>query len=165
MKQIFELPYYIDEQGTVYTYKLKTKKTYLSNSGYKYVILRINGKNKCYYNHRLVALHYLSNPNNYPQVNHIDGDKLNNNLNNLEWCNNSINSIHAYKLGLRIAPKHLHKKGEEHLNSKLNETQVKEIKFRLNKKEKMTELAKEYNVHINTIKRIKWNITWTHITI
>ena len=165
MKQIFESPYYIDEQGIVYTHKLKVKQTYLSNSGYKYVVLRINGKNKCYYNHRLVALHYLLNPNNYPQVNHIDGNKLNNNLDNLEWCNNSMNSIHAFKNKLRTAPKHLYKKGEDGSNSKLTEQQVREIKSKLQQKYKMVDLCKEYKVHINTIKRIKGNITWSHITI
>lgn len=50
--------------------------------------------------HRLLAINFISNPNNYKCVNHIDGNKLNNNLNNLEWCSYSENTKHAYKLGL-----------------------------------------------------------------
>ena len=56
--------------------------------------------------HRLVALAFIPNPSNYDQVNHIDCDKLNNNVNNLEWCNNSMNQLHAYKNGLQDRSKY-----------------------------------------------------------
>jgi hypothetical protein len=77
------------------------KKTFISNSGYERVSLWLNGKNKKFSIHRLVAIKYLKNPNNYEFINHKDGNKLNNNVNNLEWCTNSENMKHAYKTGLQ----------------------------------------------------------------
>lgn len=50
--------------------------------------------------HRLVASHFIPNPSGLPQVNHINGDKQDNRVENLEWCDNSTNQIHAYKAGL-----------------------------------------------------------------
>jgi len=65
------------------------------------------GYTKVYFNkklislHRLVALTFIPNPNNYPQVNHKNGIKSDNRVENLEWCNNSMNQIHAYFIGLK----------------------------------------------------------------
>ncbi len=51
--------------------------------------------------HKLVALHYLPNPYGYSQINHKDGNKLNNDVDNLEWCSSKENIQHAFKIGLR----------------------------------------------------------------
>lgn len=72
-----------------------------SNSTYYMVrITDINGKTHKKYIHRLMAEVFLDNTNMYPEVNHKDGNKHNNNLDNLEWVTKSENSKHAYKLGL-----------------------------------------------------------------
>ena len=69
-------------------------------NGYVYVYLYNNGVYKNVRLHKLVAKTFIPNPNNLPQVNHKDGNKLNNHVKNLEWCTASENIKHAYKLGL-----------------------------------------------------------------
>lgn len=72
------------------------------NYGYYLVVnLRKNGKNKVWFVHRLVAEAFINNPNKYPIVNHIDGNKHNNKADNLEWCTYAHNNIHALNNGLR----------------------------------------------------------------
>ena len=62
-----------------------------------------NGKYKCIRTHRLVAIHFIPNPDNKPEVNHKDGNKFNNRADNLEWVTSSENQLHAYRTGLQKA--------------------------------------------------------------
>ena len=80
----------------------------LINSGYYKVMLSKNGGYKNKTLHRLVAETFIPNPENKPQVNHKDGNKLNSNVDNLEWVTNSENSAHAIDIGLNVGYK-LHK--------------------------------------------------------
>lgn len=80
----------------------KIKSTFITNSGYIAVDLFKKSRAERFLVHRLVAKIFIPNPNNLPQVNHIDGNKQNNNINNLEWCSNSQNMKHAYKNKLEI---------------------------------------------------------------
>ena len=85
--------YMIDEEGKVFnTTTNKYLKGSIGENGYKYYRLSKNGKKKMFYAHRLVAEHFLDNPKNLPIINHIDGNKLNNNVNNLEWVSYSDNT-------------------------------------------------------------------------
>lgn len=70
----------------------------LSCWGYYVVHIHLGDKNKILPVHRLVALSFVDNPENKPQVNHIDGNKKNNNADNLEWCTASENCIHREKI-------------------------------------------------------------------
>lgn len=77
-------------------------KANISNRGYYYVMLNKNGKQEHKMIHILMAKAFIPNINNYPIVNHKDGNKLNINLDNLEWCTYSHNNKEAYRLGLKI---------------------------------------------------------------
>ena len=95
-KIIAEFPnYIITKDGKVYN---SQRKRYLilkkHVTGYVGVTLSNEMKNKSYNVHRLVALLFIDNPNSLPEVNHIDFDKTNNNVVNLEWVSRSDNNKH-----------------------------------------------------------------------
>ena len=90
----------------------------LSTSGYYSVMLYKDGTHKTFYVHRLAALSFIPNPDNKPQVNHKDGNKLNNTLENLEWVTISENQKHAISHGLRTPSPMIGKFGKLNHNSK-----------------------------------------------
>ena len=93
--------------------RIKILKTGLDGWGYLYVALTKNKKARNKKIHRLVAENFIPNNNKFEQVNHIDGNKKNNNVNNLEWCNRQHNMQEAFRLGLVGRPK-----SKEHYKSK-----------------------------------------------
>lgn len=82
-----------------------TRKLKVDKHGYFVVCLKANGVSKTCTVHRLVAMAFLPNPNGLTQINHKDGNKLNNAVQNLEWCSPQVNIQHAYKHGLISAEK------------------------------------------------------------
>jgi hypothetical protein len=134
----------------------------------KQVSLSKNGNIKRKSVHRLVAIAFIPNPKNKPCINHKDGDRTNNNVNNLEWCTHSENTIHAYKNGL--FPDDMNS-GSKNGRAKLNESQVKEIRTRFYKADKKTtfikdiyhELMKDYGVSRGTIHRIVKKTHWKSV--
>lgn len=129
---IFAPNWQVDESGRVrrrIIYKNDCKKKYAID-GWYYSTLRTTGAGYLCFGgsnnwlvHRAVAMTFIPNPDNKPTVNHIDGDKTNNNVDNLEWATYSENTQHALKSGLIKTGKDSHmygKTGENHPCSSAN---------------------------------------------
>lgn len=108
--RIKSIPHVIkaNKDGGIRTTEEHMKNTYIGWHGYVWVALCKNGKSKTHSVHRLVALTFIENPNKLPAVNHIDGNKENNSVENLEWCTNHENQMHASKNGLLPKSKRLY---------------------------------------------------------
>jgi len=139
-----------------FTLKEKIIKGGIDTSGYNHIPLRHKGVRKSLSVHRLVALHFIPNPDNLPEVNHKDGNKLNNNDWNLEWNTRSENMKHAY---INYLCKD--KSGIGNGRAVLCEVDVLEI--RKSKIRPIRLLAEEYNVSPSCIESIIKRKTWNHI--
>lgn len=92
--------YMIYPDGRVFGKMNKFLRLAVASSGYVNLNLRQDGKQTTFLLHRVVATLFIPNPHNYPEVNHKDGNKLNNHYKNLEWVTRPVNVQHAYKTGL-----------------------------------------------------------------
>lgn len=97
----------------------RTLKSWVATSKYPTVQLTRNAVSKSCSVHRLVAIAFLNNPHNFAEVNHINGDKLDNRLENLEWCDKSHNQRHSLAIGLRKRYR-----GASNKNSKITQLQA-----------------------------------------
>lgn len=142
-------------------YKQKFKgillKSKLTQDGYYEICLFKNQKRKFIRTHRVVAFAFIKNEKNKPMINHKDCNKLNNNVNNLEWVTVKENSIHAYKNNLVPI-----RRGSERSN--LTEKQVLEIRRLHNVLElNQGQIAKKFCVGRSCIWHIVNRTTWRHI--
>lgn len=105
-------------KGT-YTRKGRILKQPLNSHGYPCVTIKFkDGSQQVIQVHQLIARTFIPNPNNLPQINHIDGNKQNNHVNNLEWCSARDNLLHAFRTGLNKGSHHMKGKcGRLHVNS------------------------------------------------
>ena len=123
------------------------------NNGYYLTNLSKEGIIKTVTIHRLVAKAFIPNPENKPQVNHIDGNKLNNNVDNLEWVTKSENGKHAIKMGLTHLPKEIYHR-DTHPQSKIMTSDI-DLIFNLRKKGvRFKKIANIYSVSVGCIEKI-----------
>jgi hypothetical protein len=126
------------------------------DKGYYIISLSKDGKKKTFLLHRIVAINFIDNPFLKKTVNHINGIKIDNKLENLEWCTYSENNIHAHNIGLK------NQVGEKNNASKMTADIVYKIKFETDGM-KYKDIAKIYNIHESYVGLIKRNERWKHI--
>lgn len=145
------------ELGKVITPK-GTNGAVCSSTGY----LRVKVRKKTLQVHQILAVKYFGEACVGKQVNHKDGDKLNNSRNNLELVTQKENIQHAWKTGLnKNSTNNSFGIGSNHFNSKLNEEKVRSI--RSEKGCTAKQLAEKYSVSVWTINDIRTNKIWKHV--
>lgn len=140
------------------TRKERIRKLSIDKDGYYKVNLWNKCKNKRFLVSRLVALHFIPNPLNLPQVNHKDGKKLNNYEENLEWITGQGNIQHAFDNGLINVSK-----GEDHCHAILKNDDIQKIYELLNKGLTQKQVSKI--IGITSIEKIVLEESWKHIGI
>ena len=130
------------------------------SAGYLLVVLSDKGVKKSHRIHRLIATGFISNSYNYKCVNHIDGNKTNNSIDNLEWCTHLHNNVHALNTGLRVSLK-----GEDAVTSKLTDKKVLGIKFLLGESIPIRKIAALFSISQTSVFCIKSGKTWRHVGV
>lgn len=141
--------------------KEKIRSTSLTHDGYVKVRLIHQGKDKTMRVHRLVAETFIPNPKNKNTVNHIDGNKQNNTVSNLEWVDRTEQMLHAYNLGLKTS-----RTGSNNSNAKLTDEQIREIRkayIPYSKEFGTVALAKKYGVTNRVIGLIVKNKAYKNV--
>ena len=145
----------ISQSGVIRNAKTKSiKSQYVSDTGYYMITISKNNKSKPYRVHRLLANNFIDNIENLKEVNHIDGNKLNNELINLEWVSHFGNMQHAFSTGLA------NNSGVKNGMAKLNEINVAEIKELLKQGISQYKIAEKYLVSRSAILKIHLGKTW-----
>lgn len=146
----YEGIFQVTEDGEIFS--LRTNKFLIQGTtkvGYKIICTRVNGIAKSPRVHRMVAEAFIPNPDNKPEVNHINGDKTDNRVTNLEWVTSKENTQHALATGLQVSLA-----GTECQQSKLTEEDVRYIRSVFKPFDRAfgtRALAKKFNVHHSTI--------------
>lgn len=157
---VFPENYLVSNKGRVITKKTGLSRKFRTTwDGYYDVGLWKKGKKKTIRVHRLIAEAFVPNPKGLKIINHIDGNKKNNHVNNLEWSTVRDNTRHSYLNGLQKSLK-----GDEHGRSKFTNEQIVQVCELLDKKTPRKEIAKITGVSVRTIQSISSGVNWVHIS-
>jgi hypothetical protein len=132
------------------------RKASITPFGYFRLCLNNCGKMESRFLHRLVLEAFRECPRGKTMVNHINGNKLDNRLENLEWVTASENIKHAYKLGF------MDKRGEKNGNNKLTRQDVEKIRGELKSGESQVKIARKFGITPGTIWKIKAKVIWNY---
>lgn len=151
--------YFISNYGRIKNGHGKILSPNPTKKGYLKAQLWIKNKRvKMPFVHRLVAMAFIPNPNNLPQINHKDTVKTNNYVDNLEWCTNQQNANHAMDHGLMVSFQ-----GERHPRATITLQQAKEIRTAvLDKTFRRSQLAEKYGVSEHVVKDIRRGKNWNY---
>lgn len=158
MKEIIK-NYFVTEDAQIYNKKGLHRKTYEHPNGYEIFPYWLDGKFKTTPVHRLVALAFIPNPMSKPCVNHIDGNKMNNHVTNLEWVTYSENTIHALVTGLKVP-----ELGEDVHNSSISNLECHELCKMMVQGLRNKEIVEITGVSEHVVKSIRSGRTWSHIS-
>lgn len=140
-------------EGVERRFKSKILAQPLTVHGRKSVRLNFKGRYHIVSSHRLVAQTFIPNPENKPEVNHIDGNPLNNVIENLEWCTHVENCIHRNQvLG--------HCTGEKNGSSKLTRVTVRAMRDAKIAGLTALEIAEKFNSTLGNVRHVIWGKTW-----
>jgi len=153
-----------DANGVNRNFKSKPVRIWVKDGHYCKVSLSKGNIKKSFTVHRLVAIAFIPNPLNKITVNHIDGNRHNNHVSNLEWATYNENMQHAYDTGLLENCTYLKgNKGEKHPYSKLTPMDIEMIKCLHNGGFNYPQIAPKFNVHSTHIGLIVKNKSWSHL--
>lgn len=140
----------VTKRNYVYHYKKKMMRPHFDEEYVKVQLRTSLGKSKGYRLHRLIAEAFIPNPENLPQVNHVNGNKSDNRIENLEWCTHQHNVDHAIITGLKEIATRRH----------VTEEQVRQVRVELNNGLTYPQIVKKLNITEAIIGNIKRGNSW-----
>ncbi len=150
--------YSISCQGNIFSKKAgKELKPFKNHNGYLRISLR-GSTRKNLYVHRLVGGAFLVKKEGMEEINHLDGNKLNNSVTNLEWCTPSQNVQHAYSTGITKPAK-----GILHHNSKLDPEKVKHIRVLRGNGMTLKSIGDKFGISFSHVRKIVSKGSWREV--